>query len=342
MSTDLVPLAVTPAKQLGQVITFSSYRGGTGRSLAVANIACLLARRPEQPKVLIVDFDLPAPGQHYLLSDHLTGLVSNPCSTSKLVDVEGGVLELMEDLSRRVAPFMGNRWHTDIDADKALAAVDRTAPMSYVISTDIPNLHLMKAGRFDSRYTSRIHDVDWANLSHYAPSTFTALATRLCEKYDYVLVDTTSGIGNLSTICASLLSQRLVMMFNLNRSGIVDSAQMAYNICQLRNKANDTRFLELWPLATRFPHEYPRLLAQARHGEHGFQPAFEKIVGDMYGHELSLATYFDELYIAECSAFSGDDDIVALGGGNPATSALLADYARLADRLAGNIPPWRF
>lgn len=29
----------------GQIITFYSYKGGTGRTMALANIACLLARQ---------------------------------------------------------------------------------------------------------------------------------------------------------------------------------------------------------------------------------------------------------------------------------------------------------
>jgi len=43
-------------------IAFYSYKGGVGRSLALANLACLLAR--EGRKVLILDLDLEAPGQH--------------------------------------------------------------------------------------------------------------------------------------------------------------------------------------------------------------------------------------------------------------------------------------
>lgn len=43
-------------------IAFYSYKGGVGRSLALANLACLLARQGR--KVLILDLDLEAPGQH--------------------------------------------------------------------------------------------------------------------------------------------------------------------------------------------------------------------------------------------------------------------------------------
>src|SRR2546423_416248 len=41
-------------------VTFYSYKGGTGRSMALMNVAAILADRGK--KVLVVDFDLEAPG----------------------------------------------------------------------------------------------------------------------------------------------------------------------------------------------------------------------------------------------------------------------------------------
>ncbi len=42
------------------IVTFYSYKGGTGRTMAMANIAGLLSRRGKS--VLVVDFDLESPG----------------------------------------------------------------------------------------------------------------------------------------------------------------------------------------------------------------------------------------------------------------------------------------
>jgi len=51
----------------GQIITFYSYKGGTGRSMALANIACILAEQQTVARgkgVLMIDWDLEAPGLH--------------------------------------------------------------------------------------------------------------------------------------------------------------------------------------------------------------------------------------------------------------------------------------
>jgi MinD-like ATPase involved in chromosome partitioning or flagellar assembly len=41
-------------------VSFYSYKGGVGRSMALANLATLLARKGR--RVLMIDFDLEAPG----------------------------------------------------------------------------------------------------------------------------------------------------------------------------------------------------------------------------------------------------------------------------------------
>ena len=45
---------------MSRIITFYSYKGGVGRTLALANIGVLLAKRGK--KVLLMDWDLEAPG----------------------------------------------------------------------------------------------------------------------------------------------------------------------------------------------------------------------------------------------------------------------------------------
>src|SRR3954469_5198992 len=46
----------------GRIVTFYSYKGGTGRSLMLANVAWILASAGRS--VLAVDWDLEAPGLH--------------------------------------------------------------------------------------------------------------------------------------------------------------------------------------------------------------------------------------------------------------------------------------
>ena len=47
---------------LGRIVTFYSYKGGTGRSMALANFAWIMAASGK--RVLAIDWDLEAPGLH--------------------------------------------------------------------------------------------------------------------------------------------------------------------------------------------------------------------------------------------------------------------------------------
>jgi len=53
------------------IVTFYSYKGGVGRSMALANVAMILSRRGK--RVLVVDWDLEAPGlEEYFFGMHPT------------------------------------------------------------------------------------------------------------------------------------------------------------------------------------------------------------------------------------------------------------------------------
>src|ERR1035438_252937 len=46
----------------GQIVTFYSFKGGTGRTMALANVAWILAANGQ--RVLVADWDLESPGLH--------------------------------------------------------------------------------------------------------------------------------------------------------------------------------------------------------------------------------------------------------------------------------------
>ncbi|HEV7816978.1 MAG TPA: hypothetical protein VGP06_18010, partial [Janthinobacterium sp.] len=63
---ELNRLFLPPLTAPGEVVTFYSYKGGTGRTMALSNIAILLARRQNATvPVLMIDWDMEAPGLHH-------------------------------------------------------------------------------------------------------------------------------------------------------------------------------------------------------------------------------------------------------------------------------------
>ena len=67
-----------------RTVTFYSYKGGVGRTLALANIAEYLVTKFNK-KVCIIDFDLEAPGMNYKLEE----------KTGTKVTLQKGIVDYM-------------------------------------------------------------------------------------------------------------------------------------------------------------------------------------------------------------------------------------------------------
>src|ERR1700690_3219638 len=105
----------------GEIITFYSFKGGTGRSMAVANVAYLLARKGS---VLAIDWDLDAPG----LIHYFRPLLAEPEAPHE------GVIELFEDL------------RLPSSANDSTQTLNNFSLERFVIPTTVPNLSFMPAG----------------------------------------------------------------------------------------------------------------------------------------------------------------------------------------------------
>ncbi|MGB8170540.1 MAG: hypothetical protein WCF18_23760 [Chthoniobacteraceae bacterium] len=85
----------------GEIITFYAYKGGTGRTMAVANVGCLLAEnRPGQP-VLMVDWDLEAPGLHLYFTEQHIDYPDVPPWWSRPREERPGLVDFMVEAERR-------------------------------------------------------------------------------------------------------------------------------------------------------------------------------------------------------------------------------------------------
>src|SRR5580658_9529805 len=92
----------------GKIITFYSYKGGTGRSMTLANVAWLLANAGK--RVLMIDWDLEAPGLHRYF---------HPFLLDKELSATPGLIDLVWDFAN-VAMKHGKSpkkqdmgWHKD-------------------------------------------------------------------------------------------------------------------------------------------------------------------------------------------------------------------------------------
>jgi MinD-like ATPase involved in chromosome partitioning or flagellar assembly len=224
----------------GRIITFYSYKGGTGRSMALANIAWFLAAAGR--RVLVVDWDLEAPGLHRYL---------HPFLLDPEVTATDGVIDFVTEY---VTAAMSPAGEADLEWYQPLADL-----ASYAVSLDTgglfptgATLDFVPAGRQGAAYASRVNSFDWRNFfDRLGGGRFLdATAERLRREYDYVLIDSRTGVSDTSGICTVTLPDRLVVCFTLNSQSVHGAAAVTESVLHQREALGASELL-VFPIPMR-------------------------------------------------------------------------------------------
>jgi MinD-like ATPase involved in chromosome partitioning or flagellar assembly len=186
------------------VITFYSFKGGVGRTMALVNVAAELVRQGQ--KVLVVDFDLEAPGLETYC--HLQPPQPHP-----------GIVEYVAEFRRRhQVPKLGDFIYEANPLGKKGG-----------------RLWVMPAGRRDSVYRSALANLDWQRLYDEQGGFYLFEDTKKGWeeelKVDYVLIDSRTGDTDVLGICTRQLPDSVVLMFTPNEQ----------NLAGLENVCRDIR-----------------------------------------------------------------------------------------------------
>jgi cellulose biosynthesis protein BcsQ len=329
------------AEQPGEIITFYSFKGGTGRTMALANVASLLSERlqPAQ-KILAIDWDLEAPGLHRFL----TPLLGQPRDTSPLgLDGTPGLIDLFIAISDGLPQAEAESEEASIAAvQRALAGID---PNRYVGATSVPNVDLLRAGRNDDgAYASRTSTFDWERLFRRAPTVYQSVAEILAKQYRYVLVDSRTGVSDTSGICTSIVPEKLVAVFTPNRQSLMGVKEVLERAIKYRSKSDDLRSLAVFPLPSRIEASLEKLRLQWRFGDPdkdiiGYQPLFEDLFKSAYNlAECDLSKYFDDVQIQQTPDFAYGEEIAVRRVSD--RFSIQQSYREFLVRLLSGVPPW--
>lgn len=248
----------------GQVITFYSYKGGTGRSMALANVACLLAKQSIGSKgVLMIDWDLEAPGLHRFFRNNLQDFLGESASLDLALKKQQGLIDLFYKLDENFKSI-----NLDIGDEEVLFRniFNNIKLSQFVIKTDIPSLYLLTAGQLDDAYRSKVRDFQWETLYNKAPWLIRFLAELLSKQYEYILIDSRTGLTDISGICTKVMPEKLVVVFTPNRQSICGVIDLAKRVISYRSKSDDLRPLMIYPLPSRVESAEPELRKNWRFG----------------------------------------------------------------------------
>ena len=208
------------------IATFYSYKGGSGRTLALANIAVLLAAKGH--RVLAVDFDLEAPGlsDYYRPEAHVVDL-----------DAQAGLVDMFSEVMSD--PRTPPDWRSYV------------TPISVYGSG---TLSLITSGRKDDAYPERVLNMDWERFFglHNGGQFLEAMRDQWREDFDFVLIDSRTGITDSGGICTIQLPDVVVAVFTASEQsirGVIDVIERAQRGRQLL--AYDRPRLSVVPLPSR-------------------------------------------------------------------------------------------
>ena len=119
------------------------------------------------------------------------------------------------------------------------------------MKTDIPSLYLIKAGKFDENYATNVNSFNWVEFYRDFPEIFKNLALYLSKKYKHVLIDSRTGITDISGITTMLMPDRLIAVFTPNRQSIIGVLNLISEALNYRKQSNDLRPLTVFPLPSR-------------------------------------------------------------------------------------------
>jgi MinD-like ATPase involved in chromosome partitioning or flagellar assembly len=371
----------------GRVITFYSYKGGTGRSMALANVAWMLALNGE--RVLVIDWDLEAPGLHryfhpflkdkeLIETQGLLDFVEKQAACAAVAKEKQAARAIARDREKQAtrhepqqsvawfgsAPTSGFQEIPDAPSFEDLPAGDETAIIDYLVPLVWPNgvqwsqfgprarIDLLPAGRQGPSYgrtLSRFHWIDFFERLE-GRSILQTAREQLRGVYDYILIDSRTGVSDTSGICTVEMPDTLVVCFTLNDQSIIGASGITESILtqvQMRRAANppanDTdpnrRRFSIFPVPMRV--DVTAELVRRQVALQLAQNKFSRFLDDVYQKDLTTYWGSAEMVYYPYYAF---EEIPAVFGDTPnvdfsLTTPIKKITAYLTDQTVTSLPP---
>ncbi|MFI9006001.1 KGGVGR-motif variant AAA ATPase [Actinosynnema sp. NPDC053489] len=294
----------------GRIITFYSYKGGTGRSMAVANTAWILAANGL--RVLVVDWDLEAPGLHRYFQ---------PFLPDPDLAVSAGVVDLVWKFAEATL---------DADAPDQEGWYDelaRISPYAMSVEHDFPGkgtVDFVPAGRQDATYSALVNRFDWNNFYERlgGGGFIEALKRDMRAAYDYVLVDSRTGLSDTAGICTVQLPDVLVNCFSLGNQAIDGAAAVTASVHRQRRGGD----LRVFPVPMRVEDgEQDKLDASRDHAR--------ARLGKYLGHVADPERYWGRVEIPYKSFYAYEEILATIGDRPRQEGTVLAATERLVGYL---------
>ncbi|MBX8532855.1 AAA family ATPase [Pseudomonas cichorii] len=315
-------------KQPGKIVTFYSYKGGVGRTMSMANVAFLAAINGK--KVLVMDWDLEAPGLAY----YFRGLLQS--TDAKDIKEASGLLDILWDWNSGLIDGLSDseleKHFLNMSSGAAYEEKVHSLISDELFSFPVQLDYISAGGRMvgrdqDVTYEEALARFSWTEFFEEKGGGFVLESLRKWskEKYDLILIDSRTGFADVAGICTMQIPDEVALCLVLNRQNIDGVARVAASI---RDKRKDEIFLRAVPMRVARGETSEGSDAKARAIAEltkvgGFSPL--SIQDDI--KNLSIPAYEDVPFYETLSPFVAAD---------PSFDLLTFNYLKLASVLVGD------
>jgi tetratricopeptide (TPR) repeat protein len=306
------PAAESNIARDGQIITFYSFKGGTGRTMALANVAWILAANGF--RVLAADWDLESPGLDRFFQ---------PFLAEQEVRDSPGIIDLIRAY-RQTA--MKTPPENRAEIFRPLARVE---PYAFSLDWEFAGggcLDLLSPGKLNLDYAAALSAMDWDNFYQALDGGefLDAFRTELKRSYDYVLIDSRTGFSDIAEICTVHLPDVLVDCFTLSTQGIEGAAEVANRV----GKRNGDRPIRLLPVPMRVDQ------AEKKKVDEGRLVAMRHFHGlPEHMTDAQRREYWAAVEIPYQAFYAYEETLAVFGDKPDLPGSLLAAFERLTARL---------
>lgn len=289
--------------------------------MALANVAELFLQAGTD--VLVIDWDLEAPGLERFFPDKLNEIIKNP-----------GVIDMLLEYKKKMSQDSSIALQDDspfVDLEKYIVDINSKVDEN---NTEW-NLRLLPAGRRDGKYFSEysysIRSFDWHDFFQNWDGElfFEWLRRELNKMSAVVLIDSRTGVTEMGGVCVYQFADVVVMFCAPNQQNIDGTQKMAIDFTRSEvTKFRKGRSLELVVVPARVEdRSEAKLLSEF---QEQFSGKFDGFLSD--STSIHLNTFWD-LKIPHVP-FYAFNETVAVRQGEASSDELLKSFQLLFDTLS--------
>jgi hypothetical protein len=294
--------------------------------MALANFAWIVAASGK--RVLTIDWDLEAPGLHRYFRPFLVD--PDLFETDGLIDAFWSLVS--SALARTPSGAGGAEPEVVDEAGEALADVTRRLDWKFPTGG---YLDFIGAGRQGGTYSERVNGLDWKRFYELGGAAMLMRAKDfLRSRYDWILIDSRTGVSDTSGICTMQMPNAVVACFTLNRQNIEGVTAILRSIRAFRSASVDGSAIEFFPLCTRIENAEQKRLEMARGVA---RPALAEFLPPAMRERPR--DYWDSMEISYRPAYAFEEVLAAFGdstGAAGAADTMLSQVELMAQRITGD------